>query len=332
MAADLLPGSRTVHHDRFGSMGSEAHVVVVDGRSSLLAAARRRLGELEACWSRFIPTSEISACNRLAGTPVQVSADAALLIDTAIEGWHLSAGRFDPTVLGDVLRAGYDVPFERLRDRPERLRPVPPMLRRGCGEIAIDRHLDGTAVVTLPEGIGFDPGGIGKGLAADLVADELMADGAAGACVNLGGDLSVRGVGPHGGGWTVTVEGPAVDDPPITEVTLACGAVATSTTARRRWVADGVARHHLIDPLTGEPSESDLVQVTVLAATAWTAEVLAKTSLLRGRLAVFDLIDDRRHAGLAVTGDGAVLRSPGLDRFTYAGDGTVRVHGTGEAA
>ena len=98
MAADLRPGTREVHHAHFRSMGAEAHVIVVDGRPSLLSVARRRLGQLEACWSRFIPTSEISTCNRLAGMPVWVSADTALLIDTAAEGWHLDAGRFDPTV------------------------------------------------------------------------------------------------------------------------------------------------------------------------------------------------------------------------------------------
>ena len=332
MAADLRPGTREVHHARFRSMGSDAHVVVVDGWPSLLSGARRRLGQLEACWSRFIPTSEISTCNRLAGTPVWVSADTALLIDTAIEGWHLSAGRFDPTVLGDVLRAGYDLSFDELDGRPDWLRPAAPMLRRGCGEIVIERHPDGTAIVTMPDGIGFDPGGVGKGLAADLVVEELLAAGARGAMANLGGDLAVRGVGPHGGGWTITVEGPSVDDPPVTDVALACGAVATSTTARRRWMADGVSRHHLIDPLTGEPSESDVVQVTVLAATAWAAEVLAKTSLLRGRMGVFDLLDDRRHAGLAVTDDGAVMTTPSLARFTGAGDDTVRIHGTQEAA
>ena len=97
-------------------------------------------------------------------------------------------------------------------------------------------------------------------------------------------------------------------------------------------MADGVSRHHLIDPLTGEPSESDVVQVTVLAATAWAAEVLAKTSLLRGRRGVFDLLDDRHNAGLAVTDDGTVLTTPSLARFTGAGDDTVRIHGTQEAA
>lgn len=331
MAADLRPGTREVHHARFRSMGSEAHVIVVDGGPSLLSIARRRLGQLEAAWSRFIPTSEISDCNRLAGTPVWVSADTALLIDTAIEGWHLSAGRFDPTVLGDVLRAGYDRDFDELGDRSERMRPAAPMLRRGCEEIAVERHPDGTAIVTIPEGIGFDPGGVGKGLAADLVVDALMAAGAAGACVNVGGDLAVRGVGPHGGGWTITIEGPSVDDPPVADVALACGAVATSTTARRRWMADGVSRHHLIDPLTGEPSASDIVQVTVLAATAWAAEVLAKSSLLRGRLGVFDLLDDRHHAGLAVADDGALLTTASLAQFT-GGDDAVRIHGTEEAA
>jgi thiamine biosynthesis lipoprotein len=331
MAADLLPGTHSVQHARFRSMGSEAHVVVVDGPASLVARARTRLGQLEASWSRFIPTSEISTCNDLAGTPVPVSAETALLIDTAIEGWHLSAGRFDPTVLGDVLRAGYEVTFERLHDPLDGPRPAAPMLRQGCGEIEIERHFDGTAVITLRDGVGFDPGGVGKGLAADLVADELMAAGAGGACVNVGGDLAVRGLGPHGGGWTITIDGPGVDDAPLTSVALARGAVATSTTARRRWNTAGGTRHHLIDPLTGEPSTSDVAQVTVIAATAWSAEVLAKASLLRGRRGVFDLLDDRAHAGLAVTDDGAVLATPSLRRFTD-GEAAIRIHGTGEAA
>ena len=60
--------------------------------------------------------------------------------------------------------------------------------------------------------------------------------------------------------------------------------------------------------------------------------MLAKTSLLRGRMGVFDLLDDRRHAGLAVTDDGAVMTTPSLARFTGAADDSVRIHGAQEAA
>src|SRR2546428_658254 len=62
--------------------------------------------------------------------------------------------------------------------------------------------------VRLPVGTGFDPGGIGKGLAADSVVDELRADGAAGVCVNIGGDVRVEGDSPSGEAWTVAVEHP----------------------------------------------------------------------------------------------------------------------------
>src|SRR5439155_6641322 len=81
---------------------------------------------------------------------------------------------------------------------------------------------------------GFDPGGIGKGLAADMVAQELMDCGARGACVNLGGDLRVEGEGPDAGRWIVAVEHPRGGDP-VVVAALAAGAIATSTILKRAW-------------------------------------------------------------------------------------------------
>src|SRR5437763_10736461 len=234
---------------RFRAMGSDAHVIVTGPTAEPLAAAAvARLDELERRWSRFIPTSEISRMNEAGGAPVDVSLDTALLVRTAIDAFWLSGCSFDPTVLGDVLRAGYDRPFDSLVG----VAGVS-ALRRGCADI----HVDGTTV-RLPAGTGFDPGGIGKGLAADLVVGEVLAAGADGACVNLGGDLRVQGLSPSGGAWTVAVEHPALTAP-LAMLSLAGGAVATSTTLRRRWAVVGVARHHLIDPTTGQPSKSDLV-------------------------------------------------------------------------
>ena len=85
----------------------------------------------------------------------------------------------------------------------------------------------------LPRGTGFDPGGIGKGLAADIVVDELRAAGAEGVCVNLGGDVRVEGAGPTGDGWTIAVDYPERARP-IARIGIARGAVATSTTLQAR--------------------------------------------------------------------------------------------------
>jgi thiamine biosynthesis lipoprotein len=290
---------------RFGAMGSNAHVVVV-GRAALLDRARRRIEELETRWSRFRDESEVSRLTQHAGQPVTVSAETLELVVRSMQAWRLSGGLFDPTVLGDVVRAGYDRSFERL-PAPH---PTESPLVAGCSDIEVlDRD------VRLPAGTGFDPGGIGKGLAADIVVREMLAAGASGICVNLGGDVRVAGEPPRGEAWTVAIEHPWLPWP-MSHVGLHDGAVATSTTLLRRWSTPDGERHHLIDPTTGEPSDTDLTLASVVAGDAWLAEVLAKTVLLRGSLRAFDLIEGTGAEALAVGRGARVLRTDGFDRFT----------------
>jgi len=290
----------------FHAMGSDVHVIVVDGAASLLDLARARIEQLESRWSRFRPDSEISALNERAGEAVLVSDDTVALVTRAIDAWRFTGGSFDATVLGSMLRAGYDRSFEHVRVAAV---ARPNSLILGCTDIEVDGNH-----VTVPAGTGIDPGGIGKGLAADLVADDVIAAGAAGVCVNMGGDVRVRGIGPDGAGWTIAVEHPWSADP-LVHVGISDGAIATSTTLKRRWTVDGVARHHLIDPATGEPSTTDLDLVTVIAGNAWAAEVLAKAVLIRGSAHPFDLIDGSGARALVVRNDGAVVVSAGFVGF-----------------
>jgi FAD:protein FMN transferase len=213
---------------RFRAMGCDVHLLVVGGPQHLLAVARERLQELERRWSRFQAGSEISRLNALAGLPVHLSPVTLGLVERALEGARVSGGRYDPTVLGDVLRAGYDRSFERLTAAaPHGSSP----LGRGYERIAVDHA--GSAV-TLPPGVGIDPGGIGKGYAADLLVEELLAQGAVGACVNVGGDLRVDGSAPGAGSWVVAIGHPLQPEPAAT-VTLERGAVATTSRVRRAW-------------------------------------------------------------------------------------------------
>jgi FAD:protein FMN transferase len=293
---------------RFRAMGSDAHLLVVGGPTGLVDRAHRRIDDLERRWSRFRPDSEVSRLTQHAGSAVPVSSETVLLVGRSIDAWRLTGGAFDPTVLGDVLRAGYDRSFE---DREEGAINVhPTLLRAGCADIEVTAQ-----TVALPPGTGFDPGGIGKGLAGDLVAAEMMAAGAAGVCVGLGGDVRVTGLAPDGQGWTIAVEHPWFPWP-LTSLGVGDGAVATSTTLLRRWRVGDTINHHLIDPSTGLPSDSDLTFATVVAGEAWIAEVQAKTVLLRGSMRAFDLIDGTGIEGLAMGRGGRVLMSSGFTRFT----------------
>lgn len=326
MAADL---HTHVTERFFRAMGSDAHIIVVGGSPGLIDIAIGRTEQLEQRWSRFLPDSDISRLNRCAGRPIEVSADTVLLIERSLAAWRLTGGAFDPTVLHDLVRTGYDRTFEALVQFPttgaalavptsagaaldvptRRPRPQTGRLLLGCTDIEIDGSR-----VTLPAGLGFDAGGIGKGLAADLVVAEAIAAGAEGACVNLGGDLRVAGESPGRDGWTVAVEHPW-SAAPVALLGMAAGAVATSTILRRTWRQDGARRHHLIDPFTGEPSDSDVTLATVVSGEAWHAEVLGKAILLRGAARAFDLINDLVDQALTVDRVGTVRTTAGLAAF-----------------
>ena len=298
---------------RFSAMGTRARVLVVDGPPELPAQLAHRVHELEQQWSRFIPASEISRLNQAGGTSVPVSPDTLRLLACAVDGWEVSYGLFDPTVLGDMERAGYDCTFDDVargdRPTPEARRS---WLQRGCSGIEIDHQ---RAVVSLPAGVGFDPGGIGKGLATDLVADEALAAGAAGVLVDLGGDVRVAGRAPASAtDWVIEI-----DDPfgglPLGMVVLHEGAVATSSRLRRHWLVDGEDRHHLIDPRVGHPSNGDVVAVTVVAALGWQAEVLAKAGFVGGAVQGLGLVTQAGGAALLIDANGHQVRSSGWDQF-----------------
>ncbi len=171
--------------------------------------------------------------------------------------------------------------------------------------------------MTLPPGVGFDPGGIGKGYAADLLSQELLSHGAAGVCVNVGGDLRVHGEGPGrgAGAWTIGIEHPL--DPKATElIGLRSGAVATSSRTRRTWGPSDDRRHHLIDPRTGLSARTGLLSATVVAAEGWQAEVVAKAAFIAGLSEGLALMASTGTDGLLVDDRGSVYPSFGFNRFT----------------
>lgn len=262
---------------RFTVMGTDAEVHVVDGDPALLQRARARLEELEARWSRFRADSDLSALSRNGGRWVPVAPETIVLLEHAVVAARATDGRFDPTVGSTLIAHGYDRTFAEVADRALDLEPVP-AVDGSWPAIELD-PLHGSARI-LPDTV-LDVGGIGKGLAADLVVQELSPH-AGGLLVNLGGDLRFTGTAPDPDGWVVSIDDPFRPGEELARFSLAEGAVATSSRLRRRWGTRSGPAHHIVDPTTGSPADTEVVAVTTVAAETWWAEVQATSLFLLG--------------------------------------------------
>lgn len=288
-------------------MASGAHVVLVDADPGEHDHARRRLEELERRWSRFRPESDVSRLNTSPEAMLVVADDTVRLVTTMQHAWRLTGGRYDPTLLGAINAAGYSTSIDGSGRTSSRQRSGP------SGRTVDDvRVHDRAPLVLVPAGIGLDPGGIGKGLAADIVVSELLERGVAGALVGIGGDLACAGTPPEPHGWRVAVEDPFDRTRTLVTVTLSGGGAATSSTLSRTWVSDGGRRHHVIDPSTGECASTDLAAVTVFARAGWEAEAHATAALLAGSAGAHTYLERAGLQGIVTTLAGETTSTPAL--------------------
>ncbi len=170
------------------------------------------------------------------------------------------------------------------------------------------------ALVNRSPGLRFDLGGVAKGWLADRALGLLECW--PGAVVDADGDLALHAA--PGRFWEVAVDDPRRPDTSLALLRLGATAgvparwgVATSGTSIHRGTVDGRATHHLIDPRTGRPAETDVVQATVVAGTALRAEALAKAAVIAGSVEGFALLDRSAVAGaILLTDRGDVLALP----------------------
>jgi FAD:protein FMN transferase len=279
----------------FRAMGTEIELILEAAPNpDLLEEGEHEFRRLETLLSRFRPDSELSRLNR--EKALRVGPELAELMHLALAARNATGGRFDPTVHDAVVAAGYDRSFELIASGA------------GCARTAVAPRCGGNVdidgdFVTLESGVHLDLGGIAKGWAADRVLAMLSSAGPA--LVDAGGDVVGAGCA-----WPVGVETPAG----TVTLELQDGALATSGRDRRRWQRKGQDEaHHVIDPATGAPAESDLLTVTAAAWTAAEAEVRATSLFLSGgsELAATEA-DEQAVPVVLVTRNGRTLLCGGL--------------------
>lgn len=293
----------------FRVMGCRSFVVVHGGEPRLLDVAEARLRQLESWWSRFLDDSDITRANRAAGQPVVVHEDTLAVVARAVMAWRQTEGRFDITMLPALLQHGYTH-----STTTHAAAPSVPGVRVGLSSM-ISWDYD-ASTLTVPANAAIDLGGIGKGMAADIVAEELIEAGATGVVVNVGGDFVVLGTPSDDESWYVGIEDPRNPPAHIAVLRMQCGGMASSGTTIRNWQrADGTTAHHLIDPTSLRPSESGVINATVLAADAATAEAFATAAMMLPGPAAVAMLERAQLAGLAVDADGNVYTTSTLKDF-----------------
>ena len=221
----------------------------------LTGLGESRLRHLERCWTRFDSMSDISAINRSAGRAVRVDPSTIELVRAMLMMSRLTAGACQPAHSSDVDPSAID-----------------------HTRVDLERQ-----TVEVASGVRLDPGSIGKGLAADLVARQLVDAGARGALVEVGGDLRATGDGPHHGFWSVAIMGPFDDPGGFDEILVKEAGVATSGLA----VVDesGGPENVSVDPRRGRVLDvrpEGVVSATVVAGTAVEAEAWSTAMLVDG--------------------------------------------------
>jgi thiamine biosynthesis lipoprotein len=264
--------------------------------------------------TRFDRDSELSAMNADPRPNVLVSPTLSSAVSAALWAARRSEGLVDPTLVAELEAVGYarsraDLPPVSIEDAvaaaPQR-GPANPWSRSRWREISLNSE---TGVVSRPSGVRVDTGGTGKGLAADLGAARLA--GYSTFCVDAGGDLRIGGEQPAE--RQVRINHPLHDEP-AHEFELARGAVATSGISTRLWRNGHGFAHHLLDPSTGKPAWTGLIQATSLGSTALEAETLAKMAFLSGPERAKEILAER--GGVIVLDDGSVELIGGLRERT----------------
>jgi FAD:protein FMN transferase len=254
---------------------------------------------IEATCSRFRLDSELSRLNQQVEKEVNVSSEMFSIVTAALRFHEETEGIFNPSILSTLESHGYSKSIERIKGKELAITSPSSVATINSKPFTLN---ESNQSVTLLSKI--DLGGIAKGWVIDRAIQLL--EGLGYGFINVGGDIRIFGSLPSP--LNIGIESPFSEEEIISSIQVEKGALATSTTMKRKWLMNGEWTHHLIDTQTGKPSESKIVSATVTAPTALEADVWAKTVLLLGEQKGQEWISRKGVTSVLIAKDGAIWR------------------------
>jgi thiamine biosynthesis lipoprotein len=315
-----------LEYDEFRAMNTTI-LVAAEGRRQELepvfSKLRHLVEEHEERFSRFRQTSELTALNHAAGHWFECSAEMYSLLEEAKKAYQATQGLFDPTILNALRFSGYDRSMDEIRKLKSLDFPENP------GDEALSPRFDFADLdpereaIWMPPGMQLDLGGIAKGWIAEQAIQLLSQYTDAGA-VSAGGDMVLLGLPNGETSWEVSLEDPQDIDKVLAILHVNPGALATSSTTKRRWLQQDQLRHHIIDPRRGDPSTTPWLCVTVYAEAATCAEAFAKALLIAGPESARELTEKQPDLQfIAIQSDGSIIGNFKTLELSYVAD-TIR--------
>ena len=227
-----------------------------------LATVLREIDRLENHLSRFLPESEVSRINRSAGiNNEKIGSETFEFLTRAVECSRLCQGSYDVTIgpLVDLWKIG----------KQNFIQPEDALIKQAAALVNYhDLILDPIEMTAglKNSGQSIDLGGIGKGIAGDKILEIYQAFGIRSAYSNLGGNVVTLGSKPDGSPWHVGIQHPRHENRLIGSVEVSDRSVVTSGDYRRFTIDQNENRwHHILNPFTGYPTDSDLISVTIVS-------------------------------------------------------------------
>lgn len=265
------------------------------------------IDDYEARLSVTEETSEIAMLNKSGGEYKKVSTDVYNIINSAKRVHDMTDGAFDISVYPLVKAWGFTTDEYRVpnQDEIERLK-----LNVNSNNIMLDSD---TLSVRLTTGMQIDLGGIAKGYISSKMISSMEKSGVESAIVSLGGNVQVLGTKPDGSAWRVGIQHPDYSDCYIGVLSLINEAAITSGGYQRYFVQDGKTYHHIINPATGAPAETDIVSVTVVTDKPIDGDGLSTAFFVMGTEKTLRFLDENpEYKAVILTNDYDLLVSKEL--------------------
>lgn len=306
-------GSETAYSQDFYAMNTTMNITAYGANAKdAINESISYINALEADISRTRETSDIYAVNHAEGKPVTVSEQTADVLRNALELAQETEGYFDPTIapLSDLWGIGTEDAAVPMQEEIDAVLPLVDDTRV---------KLDGTEV-TIPADMQIDLGGIGKGYAADHVAEILRDADVEHATISLGGNVYAVGSKDKGLPWTVGITNPDEPGSWFAALKVSDTSIVTSGDYERYFEQDGKRYCHIFDPQTGYPAETDLRSVTVVSAESTSADAYTTALFVMGLDRAMEYCETHDIEAIFVCGDHTVYVTDGLkDSFSMSG-------------